>query len=98
MFPKDITHVRVDPSVLHIPKNAFQECSALVKVELHNGIRAIGYRAFNSCTALADFDLPDGLQRIRESGHLGVAARCSALTYHPLSLPSKIVHLLVVQH
>ena len=75
VVPKNVTHVRFDPSVTHIATVAFQDCSALVNVELHNGIRTIGKRAFQNCTALNDIDLPDGLQRIKEWAFLS----CSSL-------------------
>jgi hypothetical protein len=61
---KNVTHVRFDPSVVHIPRRAFQDCSALVKVEFHDGLQTIGAQAFKNCTALNDIDLPNGLRRI----------------------------------
>ena len=51
MVPKSVTHVTVDPSVKHIPGNAFRDCTRLVEVQLHEGLRSIQSMAFWNCTS-----------------------------------------------
>jgi hypothetical protein len=63
--PKGIVCVRIDPSVLAIPQEAFAERTKLKKVQLHDGLREIGLMAFNCCTALNGLQLSDEVQSIR---------------------------------
>jgi hypothetical protein len=46
-IPRDVTHVKVDPSVKEIHNHAFQDCRSLVKVEFSEGLERIGRCAFN---------------------------------------------------
>ncbi len=62
--PKSVTRVTVDPSVKHIPENAFQDCTRLVEVQLHEGLRLIGAGAFMNCTSLPRIHFPSSVTEI----------------------------------
>jgi hypothetical protein len=62
--PKSVTRVTVDPSVKHIPDNAFRDCTRLVEVQLHEGLRSIGARAFRNCTSLPLIHIPSSVTKI----------------------------------
>jgi hypothetical protein len=47
--PKGVVHVRVDPSVLAIPANAFADRYDLELVELHDAVESFGECAFQIC-------------------------------------------------
>ena len=64
VVPKDVVRVRIDPSVLAIPANAFARRYKLKEVKLHDGLLEIGPRAFEYCTALNDIVIPSGLREI----------------------------------
>ena len=64
VVPRDVVHVRIDPSVLEIPEYAFKERTKLKKVQLHDGLREIGLLAFNCCTALNGLQLSGGVESI----------------------------------
>ena len=65
--PKGVVRVRVDPSVLAIPADAFNNCTALKEIVLHDGLRKIGDHAFFDCAALRKVQLSDGVERIGRS-------------------------------
>ena len=64
VVPQDVVRVRIDPSVLAIPIEAFMSKYKLQEVEFHEGLREIGRGAFDSCSALNDIHLSDGVERI----------------------------------
>jgi hypothetical protein len=64
VVPKDVVRVRIDPTVLVIPIDAFSNCKALKEIVLHDGLREIGHGAFDSCSALNDIHLYDGVESI----------------------------------
>jgi hypothetical protein len=47
VVPNDVVRVRIDPSVLAIPHQAFYQRRQLQEVELHDGLREIGLRALH---------------------------------------------------
>jgi len=63
--PRDVTHVRVEPSVTVIPENAFRYRHYLEEVELPEGLIRIGDKAFYYCSsALKRINLPSTLEEI----------------------------------
>jgi len=62
--PKGVVRVRVDPSVLAIPHEAFYYRRQLQEVELHYSLREISGHAFYRCTALNKVQLSDGVESI----------------------------------
>jgi hypothetical protein len=74
--PDDVVHVRVDPTVLAIPIQAFYLRSKLSNVELHNDLREIGDDAFEQCTALREVHLTGGIERIGD----GAFSDCTRFT------------------
>ena len=46
-IPRDVTRVRVDPSVKVIAVGAFYDCSLLINVELCDGLELISTAAFS---------------------------------------------------
>ena len=65
--PKGVVRVRVDPSMLAIPADAFRSRSKMNEVQLHDGLYGIGTQAFYRCTALNKVQLSDGVERIGRS-------------------------------
>jgi hypothetical protein len=64
-IPDNVTHVKVDPSVKEIHRNAFQDCQTLVEVEFSEGLEVIGIKAFCECTNLKHINkLPSTLKEI----------------------------------
>ena len=57
-IPKDITHLRVDPSVSIIAEHAFYDCSMLEEVELYQSLVEIQDRAFRNCKSLKYITVP----------------------------------------
>jgi hypothetical protein len=51
-IPRNVTHVKVDPSVKEIHAWAFADCQSLVEVEFSEGLERIHCRAFMSCENL----------------------------------------------
>ena len=62
--PNDVTHVRVDPSVTIIPREAFQECRDLEEVELPKGLMQIESNAFNFSKSLISINIPSTVEEI----------------------------------
>ena len=53
LIPRDVSHVRIDPSVnVILPGHAFEGSKQLVEVELCEGIERIGAAAFQNCKSL----------------------------------------------
>jgi hypothetical protein len=64
-IPKNVTHVKVDPSVKEIHDKAFDRCQLLVKVEFSEGLEIIGSMAFCDCQNLQHINkLPTTLKEI----------------------------------
>ncbi|KAL7528596.1 hypothetical protein ACHAWF_008880, partial [Thalassiosira exigua] len=62
--PMNAVRVRVDPSVVAIPADAFQNRRKLEEVELQEGLREIGEFALCNCKALRGIRIPPSVQKI----------------------------------
>ena len=71
VVPNDVVRVRIDPSVLVLPMDAFNNCIALKEIVLHDGLREIGLRAFSMCKALTKVQLSDGIESIGGGAFFG---------------------------
>jgi len=67
VVPHPLVHVRVDPSVLAIPEDAFNFKGNFETIELHEGVRSIGDRAFYYCCFLREVQLCDGVESIGDN-------------------------------
>jgi len=72
--PRNVTRVCIHHSVKHIPLNAFSGCTALVEVELHDGLRSIGEGAFNECSSLLRIIIPPSVSDILYRAFSGCTA------------------------
>ena len=57
-IPRDVMHVRVDPSVTEIYPCTFQKLRHLVHVELCEGLKSIHTQAFKGCRSLHSIRIP----------------------------------------
>jgi hypothetical protein len=74
-IPRNVTHVKVDPSVKEIHKNAFQDCFSLVEVEFSEGLEVIGRSAFYDCRNMKHINkLPSTLKEICDVAFWGCAS------------------------
>jgi hypothetical protein len=80
-IPKNVTHVKVDPSVKEIHDHAFQRCHSLVEVEFSEGLERIGWDAFDHCSSLTTVNVPSSVIEIQD----GAFADCTSLA--SLDLP-----------
>ena len=62
--PRNVTHVRVDPSVTVIPQDAFFNSQQLVEVKLPEGLIRIEVRAFYKCNSLKTINIPSTVTEI----------------------------------
>ena len=56
--PRDVTNVKIDPSVVDIPSYAFSHWKELVEVEFCEGLQTIGQSAFKCCRSLKSIHVP----------------------------------------
>ena len=63
-IPRNITHLRIDPSVKVIGPHAFEDCKQLVVVELCEGLGHIGQNAFCICISLKRLKVPSTVKVI----------------------------------
>jgi BspA type Leucine rich repeat region (6 copies) len=63
-IPRNVTHVKVDPSVKVIGMRAFSECSQLRNVDLNEGLEQIEAGAFYECTSLQRIVIPSTVKEI----------------------------------
>ena len=63
-IPRNVTHVRIDPSVKIIPADAFRNCQQLVELVICEGLEQIGRHAFAGCKSLKRFKAPSTLKVI----------------------------------
>jgi len=74
--PRDVVHVRVDPSVTSIPANVFCGRKKLAEVELCEGLVEIGDRSFWCCDhSITKINTPHSLRRINDYAFL-FSLRC----------------------
>ena len=64
VVPEDVVRVRIDPTVLVIPRRAFARLAQLEEVQLSDGVRSIGNAAFYMCKALRTVHVSDGVESI----------------------------------
>ena len=64
-FHDRILKVVVEPGIINLPNNAFQDCEFLTEVILPDGFTLIGSFAFHNCNSLGTVQLPATL------GHIG---------------------------
>ncbi len=62
--PRDVTHVKVDPTVKVIGKDAFGCCYQLRNVELCEGLEQIDAWSFGFCTSLTSISIPSTVKVI----------------------------------
>ena len=62
--PRNLTRDRIHHSVKHIPAGPFHGCTALVVVELHEGLCSIGMKAFYECSLLLRIIIPPSVYYI----------------------------------
>jgi len=75
--PRDVTCVRVHPSVRVIAARAFVGCHELVEVELSEGLHEIEEQAFKDCKSLKRITLPSSVRVVAArafEGCVGLAA------------------------
>lgn len=63
-IPRDITHVRVDPSVTKIFDLAFFCAAKLVAIELNEGLETIGSQSFYNCSSIESIILPSTMKDV----------------------------------
>ncbi|GMI22657.1 hypothetical protein TeGR_g12571 [Tetraparma gracilis] len=59
-----ITHLKVPAYVTQLDKNAFEGCTALLTVELHDGVTEIGEAAFQDCSSLTELKIPASVSKL----------------------------------
>ena len=65
-IPRDITRLRIDPSVKVIGRWAFSACRQLAEVELCDGLERIEEHAFRGCKSLKNMHIPSTVKEIDE--------------------------------
>ncbi len=65
-------------TVTNIGKNAFQYCTKLATITIHNSIISIGESAFEGCSSLTSITISNSVTSIEESTFYG----CKSLTSH----------------
>ena len=74
-IPRDVTHVRVHPSVKGIKDEAFSHCCPmLTHVDLGDGFEEIGERAFEECIHHRRIAIPPSVKMIRDEAFLCLPA------------------------
>lgn len=96
---KAVSSVEIPGSVEEIGPFAFEHCTGLREVVLHEGIRAIGHGAFSECDKLEEVKIPDSVQelgnnvfilcrKMRQLQALGVTISGEQYLHdHPVILP-----------
>lgn len=79
-----ITSVVIGNGVTSIGNYAFEDCSALKKLDIPQGVTEIGWKAFLGCSALTSLELPQTVNRIGNTAFQG----CSNL--ETINIPSGV--------
>lgn len=79
-----ITSVVIGDGVTSIGDNAFEDCSALKKLDIPQSVTEIGSKAFRGCSALTSLALPQTVNRIGNTAFQG----CSNL--ETINIPSGV--------
>ena len=79
-----ITSVVIENGVTSIGNNAFEDCSALKKLDIPQSVTEIGSKAFRGCSALTSLALPETVNRIGNTAFQG----CSNL--ETINIPSGV--------
>lgn len=64
LIDRSITSIEIPNSVTSIGKRAFYECSELITVVLHNGVKNTQLQSFAFCTSLKNINFPDSVTTI----------------------------------
>ncbi|MBQ9773845.1 MAG: leucine-rich repeat protein [Clostridia bacterium] len=59
-----LTSITLPASITRIGAHAFESCTALTEVIIHDGVREIGEGAFQFCASLTSLTIPDSVERI----------------------------------
>ena len=62
--PRNVTHVKVHPSVTIITEKAFSCCYNLKQIDICEGLLAIESGAFYACRRMVSLELPTSLRKI----------------------------------
>ncbi|WP_155833260.1 leucine-rich repeat protein, partial [Butyrivibrio sp. WCD3002] len=81
---KAVTSIELPEGVKKINNFAFENCTGLTDVTLHDGLTEIGYGVFKGCSGIKKIELPDSITTIDGNAF----GNCTALaeTNYPLSL------------
>ena len=63
--------VKLPMTITKIGNGAFEGCTLLKEVMIHEGLKELGQYAFNGCNSLADISLPDGMEEIGSNAFVG---------------------------
>lgn len=75
-IPASVTYNNQSYPVTSIGDFAFNCCSSLTSITIHDGITSIGRYAFENCSALTNITIPDGVTSIGSYAFVN----CSGLT------------------
>jgi hypothetical protein len=83
--------------VTSIGRDAFQNCSSLISINLPEGVTSIGYNAFYGCSSLTSITIPEGVTSIGYDAFYGCSSlrivkwntTCSITDY--ISLSGKLI-------
>ena len=94
-FPVSKTGSFIIPStVTSIRDGAFENCSGLISVSLHNSVTFIGDHAFESCTGLTSFILPNSLTYIGNNAFYNCTGLTSVtITASAITLPNSVTFI-----
>lgn len=61
---ENITSCEINPKTKVIANSAFEKCTSLTKVVIHNNVTSIGNFAFSNCSSLTSITIPDSVINI----------------------------------
>lgn len=85
-FHNQIVNVVVEPGIINLPSNAFQDCVFLANVTLPEGLTHLGTLAFHGCKSLGTVQLPSTLTAIGQ-----YAFQYSGIT--GITVPGSVAHI-----
>ena len=81
------TELTIPQGITEIPSSAFDGCSKLKTVTLHNNITSIGDSAFDYCTALETIKIPEGVKSIGQRAFY----KCESLK--EITIPDSVTYV-----